>query len=168
MQKMEKPVVCFCLFLLGIAVVTLSNPATAQMTFHIQPFPCRVLDTRGGALGVTPIPAGSVINVTVRGTNAWISQGGQTGCGTAATAKAVSATLTAVHPDRAGHVLAWAYGTPANQVPGQTATMVLNSGLSDASTVVLPLCTLALCTYDVSIFAVPAVDYTLDLIGWFE
>jgi hypothetical protein len=125
--------------------------ASSELSFYAVS-PCRVLDTRDGPPGGTPLLAGSVRTFAVRGL-----------CAVPASARAVAANVTIVQPSHAGNLRLFPTGSPAplastvNFQPGQVRANNAILGLGSAGQVSVQ-----------TDMAAGAVHLVLDVVGWFE
>lgn len=133
--------------------VRVARPLGSAVQYH-SVVPCRVLDTRGGAV---PIGGPSIATGTTRIVRA-IGV-----CGVPPTAWAVSANVTVAGPSAAGYLTLWPTGYPRPLA----SNVNFKAGQVRANNAVLNLGT----NGSVSVFAGMGpgqVDVILDVTGWFE
>lgn len=127
--------------------------------------PCRVLDTRFGTGSYAgPIPAGSVRNYYVSGSNALLTPQGHTagtGCpSTKGDPVAIAANFTVV-PTSSGHIRVYPYLAvlpTASFLNFQPGANLANAGI---------ITTCYNCGYDLNIYNSVSVNYLADVMGYF-
>jgi hypothetical protein len=128
--------------------------------------PCRIIDTRvaGGSLAPAVVRDFKVVGTGLQG------QGGEpAGCGVpAGRATAAVVNFVAVNPVGAGNLRAWAYA-PSLPPPPAASLINYSPGFNIANAVVVPLCTVPTCDFDIRARAdASGTHLVADVLGYFE
>jgi hypothetical protein len=152
--------------LLVLVSVALSTAARAQDGVYRTVAPCRLLDTRVASAGSAwrgPLAAGS--QTLVDHDRNLVQQGGNAnGCGVAAEATAIAATVTVVAPAGMGDLRLFAAGSP---VPlASTINFAVVPGLALANTTIVPVARNGGADFAILVDGA-AVHVVVDVVGYF-